>query len=232
MKCLTIVTAMSGHGGHGLARKIAEHNPDYRWYDHPRNDQTNPRKFPELNLAGNHFRKRFKDNSVFPHLFDRIENLISDKELYYSIAEKEIKDLSLGKQLVYVCHEIPSVIKNRFPKSTVIQILPTRNILENVIDRHMITHMEYPVQSGIHNLPGRKNLMNEYYWSLDEWSKINLENSLINFRSYYQKKSLEEIKYEERVYQRQLYEDQLSDTNCADISMVVETVEEALEQFK
>lgn len=231
MKCLTVVVAMSGHGGHGLARKIAENNPEYRWYDHPRNDPTHPRHFPELNLAKNHFRKRFADNSVLPHLFDRIESLVTDLDSYYKIASAEIKNLSQGKKLVYVCHDTPKHIKERFPKSTVIQILPTQNILENVIDRHMATHMEYPVQGGLHHIDNREHLLNEFYWSMDRWKRTSTHPSLTNFRAFYYNKSVEEITNDERNFQRELYTKQLETTGYADVSVIVETVEEALEQF-
>jgi hypothetical protein len=232
MKCLTIVTAMSGHGGHGLARKIAEHNPDYRWYDHPRNNKEHPAKFPELDIAENHFRKRFSSNEVFPHLFDRIDSLINNEPAYYNLASNEIKLISQEKKLVYVCHDTPDQIKKKFPDSTVIQILPTKNILDSVIDRHMRTHMVYPVQAGLHNLPGRINLLNDLYWAQDAWSKENsLKNTVINFRSFFYKKSIDQITTEERSFQKDLYIRQLETLQNADVSMIVETVEEALKRI-
>jgi hypothetical protein len=232
MKYLTIVTSMSGHGGHGVARKIAEHNPDYRWYDHPRNDKDHVNRFPELDLAQNHFRKRFSSNEVFPHLFDRIESLLLDTEKYYSLISSEIEKLSQGKKLVYVCHDTPEKIKNRFPKSTVIQILPTENILDTVIDRHMITHMMYPVQQGLHNLQGRRELLNELYWTQTQWAEENeLDNTVINFQSFLHGVSVDEIKIKEREAQKKLYNKQLENSYPADISMIVETVEEALERL-
>ena len=41
MKCLTILTFISGAGGHGIARSLFENNPLYRWYDHPKNNNSN-----------------------------------------------------------------------------------------------------------------------------------------------------------------------------------------------
>jgi len=231
MKCLTVVVAMSGHGGHGLARKIAEGNPDYRWYDHPRNNPDHPRHFPELDLAQNHFRKRFADNSVLPHLFDRIESLVTNLDEYYNIASLEIEKLSQGKKLIYVCHDTPKHIKERFPEATVVQILPTSNILENVIDRHMITHMEYPVQTGLHKIENRRHLLNNLYWEMNNWSMSTDHPSLTNFRKYYYDKTTEEVTSDERGFQRELYTKQLETTEYADVSVIVETVEEALEQF-
>lgn len=232
MKCLTVVTAMSGHGGHGLARKIAEHNSEYRWYDHPRNNKEHPEKFPELNIAENHFRKRFSNNDVFPHLFDRIDTLINDELSYYALAANEIKLISQEKKLVYVCHETPNQIKKKFPEATVVQILPTENILELVIDRHMRTHMIYPVQSGLHNLPGRISLLNDLYWAQDVWSKENSsKNTVINFRSFFYKKSIDQITSEERNFQKDLYTRQLKTSQDADVSIIVERVEEALNRI-
>lgn len=232
MKCLTIVTAMSGHGGHGLARKIAEGNLEYRWYDHPRNNKENPEKFPELSIAENHFRKRFSNNDVFPHLFDRIDPLINDELSYYTLAANEIKSISQGKKLVYVCHETPDQIKKKFPEATVVQILPTENILELVIDRHMKTHMIYPIQSGLHNLPGRISLLNDLYWAQDGWSKENSsKNTVINFRSFLYKKSIGQITTEERDFQKDLYTRQLKTSQDADVSIIVEHVKEALNKI-
>ena len=233
MKCLTIVTAMSGHGGHNFARKIAEHDPEYRWYDHPKNNIDHPNRFPELDLAPNHFRKRFSDNTVFPHLFDRIESFLSDKEKYYSLIINEIKNLSKGKRLIYVCHEPPNNIKSRFPKSKVIQILPTESLLEEVIERHMNTHMLYPVQSKLHQLPGRSEILNDFYWSQTNWAKENIfRNSLINFRSDYYKKSLEQIINEEKQLQRDLYIQQVNSRGSADVSLMLDTINEAVENIR
>lgn len=232
MKCLTIVTAMSGHGGHGLARKIAEGNLEYRWYDHRRNNKDDPDRFPELELAQNHFRKRFSTGEVFPHLFDRISPLINDITTYYNLARGEIASISQGKRLVYVCHDTPEQIKEHFPNATVVQILPTENILDSVIDRHMITHMMYPVQVGLHKLPGRHELLNDLYWVQNDWAKKNQSNNtVINFKSFLYEKTVDQITSEERNYQKELYIKQLNTTHYADISMIVETVEEALNKI-
>ena len=59
MKCLTILTFMSGAGGHGIARTLFENNPQYRWYDHPKNNHKNKNKFSKLHIAEKHFQKAF-----------------------------------------------------------------------------------------------------------------------------------------------------------------------------
>lgn len=233
MKNLTIIVAMSGHGGHGLARTIAENNPEYRWYDHPKNNIDHPDHFPELDLAKNHFRKRFADNSVFPHLFDRIDEFLKEDSVdnYYDLAKSEINTLSQGKKLIYVCHETPKNIKIKFPEANVIQILPTENILENVIERHMNTHMEYPIQSKLHKLPMRDAMLNELYWSMRDWARDNKNASLKNFRAYYLNKTVEEVIFEERETQRKLYKEQLESTKYADNSLIEENKLTAFENF-
>lgn len=231
MKFLTIITAMSGHGGHTAARKIAENNPEYRWYDHPRNNKDYLNKFPELNLAPNHFRKRFKDNTVFPHLFDRIETFLLDKEKYYSLVLDEINLLSKGKCLVYVCHETPKKIKSRFPQSKVIQILPPEQLLEQIIERHMETHMLYPLQDNLHSLSNRKDLLNDLYWNQLAWIEKNQSrNNTINFRCDTLNKFKDQVVTEESMFQKELYMQQLASRKDADVSFILENVNEGLEK--
>jgi hypothetical protein len=222
---------MSGHGGHALAKAIAENNPIYRWYDHPRNSKDHPDRFPELKLSDNHFRKKFADNSTFPHLFDRIEPWLTNIDAYYDLIEPEIESISQDKRLVYVCHELPSIIKARYPNCHLVQLLPTEDILDSVIDRHMITHMLYPVQSGIHHLPGRKELLNNRYWDQHYWAKQYKDDSLINYISYKEKKPIKAVKEEERGRQKELFALQLSESLLADASIQVKTIDDAIREY-
>lgn len=231
MNFITIVTAMSGHGGHAFARKIAENNPKYRWYDHSKNDPNNINSFPELKISPNHFRKRFSNGEFFPHLFDRIEPFLLDIESYYSLIEKEIHRISQGKKLIYVCHELPSIIRSRFPDSFIIHLLPPYSNLDNVIQRHMKTHMIYPLQENLHMLPGRKLLLNNQYWDQLNWVKNNnLKNSLLNYRVDNLKLSIEEIIKIETLYQKQLYSKHEKDVKHSDKLIIIDEIKNLTER--
>jgi len=225
MNFVTIVTAMSGHGGHTVARQIAENNNDYRWYDHPKNNPDHPDSFPELKIAQNHFKKRFQTGESFPQLFDRIESFLLDLDAYYNLIEEEIFNISQGKRLIYVCHETPKNIRKRYPDADIIQILPRESCIEDVIDRHMKTHMKYPLQKNIHNLPGRKPLLNKEYWNQQSWIENNKPNDcLINYRMDKFCISASEVIKLEIENQKKLYIQHMLDSKYADKSIVIENV--------
>lgn len=227
MNFVTIVTAMSGHGGHAAARTIAENNSDYRWYNHPKNEATSLEIFPELKIAPNHFRKRFSNREHFPHMFDRIDSFLIDKKAYYNLIEPEIYKISQGKKLVYVCHETPDKIRDRYPKLKIIQILPTEKCLINVIDRHMKTHMIYPLQENLHRLSGRKNLLNDEYWNQQHWITNNKnKNTLLDYLADKHDTSIENIIQREQQFQKDLYQEHLKNSKYADKSIIIDDVKQ------
>ena len=159
MKCLTILTFISGAGGHGIARSLFEKNPLYRWYDHPKNNNSNKNKFFKLNIAEKHFQKVFANGQRFPHLFDRIEPYLNDINLYYNLVQPEIEKCSNGKRLVYTCHATPKTIRERYPNCLIYQILPKESNYIEYFNRHMETAMFFPLQTNIDKLPNRKEII-------------------------------------------------------------------------
>lgn len=182
MKCLTILTFISGAGGHGIARSLFEKNPLYRWYDHPKNNNSNKNKFSKLNIAEKHFQKVFANGQRFPHLFDRIEPYLKDINAYYKLIKPEIINCSLGKKLVYTCHASPKDIRQRYKECYIIQIIPKEENRLEYFERHMETAMFFPLQTNIDILPNRRDLLNDLYWAQKEFATLYPQkNSLVEF---------------------------------------------------
>jgi hypothetical protein len=207
MKCLTIITFISGSGGHGYARQLSEHNCQYRWYDHPRNNKLNPNRFLELNFAENHFRKRFSTNETFPHLFDRIEPFLTDINQYYFLIQEEITLISREKKLVYTCHEDPKIIRNRFPDSEIIVLIPQKTQLKSILDRHFLTYMNFHVQQNLHKLSGRSSLLNNDYWNMVNWANKNKQcPSILNYKMNFYNKTYKEVYHQEEIMHQNLFD--------------------------
>ena len=182
MKCLTILTVMSGAGGHGIARTLFDNNPQDRWYDHAKNNNKNKNKFSKLHIAEKHFQKAFANGQRFPHLFDRIEPYLKDIDAYYKLIKPEIINCSLGKKLVYTCHASPKDIRQRYKDCYIIQIIPKEEIRLEYFERHMETAMFFPLQTNIDMLPNRRDLLNDLYWAQKEFATLYPQkNSLVEF---------------------------------------------------
>jgi len=220
MNFLTFVTSMSGGSGHGAGRKLFENNSNYRWFDHIKNNKDNKNKFLKLNIAENHFHKKFSDGNVFPHHFDRIENFLNDINGYYKFIESEIYSYSENKKICYICHEIPSNIRKRYPNCFIIQLLPYDSELNKFIKRHMETSMLFPLQNKIHLIPGREKFLNNYYWEQVNYVKNNPDkNCLLDFYQKKFSKTSKEIEKIEFDKQKELYNKQLKNKSEADISL-------------
>lgn len=205
MKCLTILTFISGAGGHGIARSLFEKNPLYRWYDHPKNNNSNKNKFSKLNIAEKHFQKVFANGQRFPHLFDRIEPYLKDINAYYKLIKPEIINCSLGKKLVYTCHASPKDIRQRYKECYIIQIIPKETNRLEYFERHMETAMFFPLQTNIDILPNRRDLLNDLYWAQKEFATLYPQkNSLVEFYKH-KGYSKEQIYNTEYANQNELY---------------------------
>ena len=205
MKCLTILTFMSGAGGHGIARTLFENHPQYRWYDHPKNNYKNKNKFSKLNIAEKHFQKVFANGQRFPHLFDRIEPYLKDINAYYKLIKPEIINCSLGKKLVYTCHASPKDIRQRYKECYIIQIIPKEENRLEYFERHMETAMFFPLQTNIDILPNRRDLLNDLYWAQKEFATLYPQkNSLVEFYKH-KGYSKEQIYNTEYANQNELY---------------------------
>ena len=236
MKCLTILTFMSGAGGHGIARTLFENNPLYRWYDHPKNYNTNKNKFSKLKIAEKHFQKIFANGQRFPHLFDRIEPYLNDIEAYYKLVESEIKNCANGKKLVYTCHASPKDIRARYPDCYIIQILPTEDNRLQYFERHMETAMFFPLQTNIDKLPNRKDLLNDLYWAQKEFVTLYPQkNSLVEFYKHkgYSKDQIYNTEYanQNELYRLHQNDIQFSDktiqfSSAADLNLQVQNLAE------
>ncbi len=226
MKFLTILTFMSGAGGHGIARTLFENDPQYRWYDHPKNNKSHKKKFSKLNIAEKHFQKIFADGQRFPHLFDRIEPYLNDLEAYYKLIEPEIKKCSNGKRLVYTCHTSPKDIRERYPNCYIIQILPTEDVRLQYFDRHMETAMFFPLQTNIDTLPRRKELLNDLYWTQKEFVTLYPQkNSLVEFYKH-KGYSKDQIYNTEYANQNELYRIHQNDKQFSDKTIQFSSLED------
>jgi len=114
-------------------------------------------------------------------MFDRIEKYLNDIDGYYKHIENEIYECSQDKKLCYVCHEPPKRIRERYPESNIIQILPTVDVLEYYFNRHLQTSMLFPLQVNIHKRPGRTKFLNDYYWEHHNYSLKDKDHCLMNF---------------------------------------------------
>lgn len=226
MKCLTILTFISGAGGHGIARSLFEKNPLYRWYDHPKNKNSNKNKFSKLNIAEKHFQKVFANGQRFPHLFDRIEPYLNDINLYYDLVQPEIEKCSNGKRLVYTCHATPKTIRERYPNCLIYQILPKESNRIEYFNRHMETAMFFPLQTNIDKLPNRKELLNELYWIQKEFAELYPQkNSLIEFYKH-KGYSKDQIYNAEYANQTELYNEHQSTKEFADETIEFSSINE------
>ena len=221
MKLLTVLTFMSGAGGHSIARFLFENNSKYRWSNHPRNDAKNNTRFTKLNITENHFQKTFSDGSKFPHLFDRIEPFLNNVELYYNTIESEIYDCTKGKRLVYTCHTDPKSIKERYPDCLVYQILPTEENKLEYFNRHMETAMLFPLQTNIHKMDNRQDLLNADYWERENYVKHN-KSHLNSLKEFYMHKGFtkEQLYQKEYNEQTELYDIHMSTTSYADETII------------
>jgi hypothetical protein len=218
MKFLTFIVAMSGAKGHGFARKMFENNSDYRWYDHPKNNLEADDKFKKLDFSGHHFQKEFSNGTRFPHMFDRIENYLTNIDSYYNLIKDEIHECSQDKKICYVCHEPPKRIRERYPDSQIIQILPSADRLEFYFNRHLQTSMLFPLQVGIHKRPGRKELLNDLYWDHYNYSLKDDDHCLMNF--YKQKMDIKQVIEMEWEKQKSLYKKNRKEMSYADKTII------------
>ena len=141
--------------------------------------------------------------------------------MYYKTIESEIYNCTKGKRLVYTCHTDPKSIKERYPNCLVYQILPTEETKLEYFNRHMETAMLFPLQTNIHKMDNRQDLLNDDYWERENYVKHNNShlNSLIE---YYMHKGFtkEQLRQKEYNEQTKLYDIHMSTTSYADETII------------
>ena len=218
MQCVTFVIGLSGNGGHGFARKLAENNNLYRWYDHPKNNINYSENFTEMALAQNHFKKKFSTGEIFPHLMDRIEPWIDNLDQYYTVAKENIKSISKEKKLIYVCHTPANKIRKYFPDSEIIFLKKLDREFEKTFQRHIKTHMQFPVQSNLDNISYLKPFLNKQFWRMKSWAgkNINEEKTNIKYQMHLYNLSEDQAVEKERKVQNDLRLDFLKNEHLCD----------------
>ena len=176
---------MPGGGGHTLCREQFYNNPEYRWYDDPRNDPTREDAYLKVKLVPGHFQKSFADGTRCPPLFDRIEQYLKDRDLHYIRAETEIERIKQDKRLFYLLHELPSNILTRYPKAEIVHHVPASQDVNAIIERHINTSARFPLQSRLHEYPLlADNLNTDYYDMLNYTQDSTTVNTEIHYLAH------------------------------------------------
>jgi hypothetical protein len=187
---LLFVLASPAGGGYRLARIISCFD-NVHWYScqnnglhpwsvvraNPENPSLSPSKVKGRNISKYHFDRR-TENGMIPLLGERIEKFWESHELDVFYKENWNKEFLIsggadivasGKYVLWVLHDIPETLENKFPNSKIISLLD--DDVYEVIRRYLTTTALFPFKIENRNL--KPIVDNQVSKNLSELEKLN-----------------------------------------------------------